>query len=134
MAWSDDQLRHVDKNDDFKVAPFREDGVTPGTPIWVWAVAVDDGVFVRTANPLSRWFAAALAQQYGIAELSGSRHTVRFEHVTDNALRSRVDDAFTRKYMTDPYFSPDVLNRSQDRIVRITPILAGESRTRDENR
>ena len=130
MAWSDDQLQHIDENDDFTVAPFREDGVTPGTLIWVWAVVVDDGVFVRTANPLSRWFAAALTQQFGIVESGGSRYTVRFEHVTDNAFRGRVDDAFTRKYVADPYFSPDVLHRSRDRIARITPIVAGESRVR----
>jgi hypothetical protein len=134
MAWPDDQLRHVDKNDDFKVAPFREHGATPGTLIRVWAVVVDDGVFVRTANPLSRRFAVAPAQQCGIVESDGARHTARFEHVTDTVLRGRVDDAFTRKYEADPYFSPDVLHRPQDHIVRITPICAKETGPGDEIR
>lgn len=70
-----DQLRYIDANDDFKVAPFREGGVTPGTLIWVWAVVVGSGVFVRTASPRSRWFAAAVAQQGGIAQANGDRHT-----------------------------------------------------------
>ncbi|MEU8974631.1 DUF2255 family protein [Streptomyces monashensis] len=134
MAWPDDQLRRVDKNEDFKVVPFREDGATPGSLIWVWAVVVDDGVFVRTANPLSRRFAAAPAQQRGIVESDGARHTARFEHVTNTVLRGRVDAAFTWKYEADPDFSPDMLHRSQDHIVRITPICAKETGPDDEIR
>ena len=29
------------------LAPFREDGVTYGTPTWIWSVAVDNALYVR---------------------------------------------------------------------------------------
>lgn len=129
MSWSDGQLKSIDAGDDFTVAPYRPDGVTPGTSTWVWVVVVDDGAFVRTANPSSRWFAAALAQRGGVVESGGVRHRVRFEHVADDVLRERVDEAFARKYGADPYFSPDLLVRSRDRIARITPLAADERTT-----
>ncbi len=126
MTWPEHDLRYIDANDDFRMAPFREDGVTPGTLIWVWAVVVDSGVFVRSANPRSRRFAAALAQGHGIAQSDGRQHTVHFQHVTDGSLRDRVDEAFMRKYEADPYFSPDVLSRSRAQIVCITPVVTEE--------
>lgn len=124
MTWSDDQLRHIESSDDFKIAPYREDGATPGTLIWVWSAVVDHAVFVRSTNPASRWFAAALSQRAGIVEMSRVPHQVRFEHVTDEALRDRVDDAFARKYAADPYFSSELLHRSRERIARITRVSA----------
>lgn len=122
MTWSDHQLRHIESSDDFKIAPYREDGVTPGTLIWVWTVVVDRAVFVRSTNPASRWFAAALAQRAGVVETDHIAYTVRFDHLTDQALQDRVDAAFTRKYAADPYFSSDMLVRSRERIARITPV------------
>ncbi len=36
--------------DDLHIAPFREDGVTPGTPTWIWSVAVGGDLYVRGYN------------------------------------------------------------------------------------
>jgi len=33
--------------DDLHITPFRDDGVTYGTPIWIWPVAVDDVLYVH---------------------------------------------------------------------------------------
>ncbi|ASW56346.1 DUF2255 family protein [Plantactinospora sp. KBS50] len=121
MPWSEDQLRAIASRDDFRIAPFRADGVTPGTLIWVWSAVVDDGVFVRSANPASRWFAAARSQRAGIAESAGARLAVRFDHVLDERLRDRVDEAFAAKYGADPYFAPEILRRSREQIARVTP-------------
>jgi uncharacterized protein DUF2255 len=46
-AWSEDELRKIIEADDLRISPFREDGVTPGTPTWIWTVAVDGGLYVR---------------------------------------------------------------------------------------
>ena len=38
------------------ISPFREDGVTYGTPRWIWSVVVNDGLCVRGYNgQQSRW-------------------------------------------------------------------------------
>jgi hypothetical protein len=49
-AWSKDELRQIGEADDLHISPFREDGVTYGTPTWIWSVAVDDGLYVRPYN------------------------------------------------------------------------------------
>jgi len=52
--WTKDELRKI-AADDLHISPFREDGVTYGTPTWIWSVAVDDGLYVRAYNgPNSR--------------------------------------------------------------------------------
>ena len=33
-----DELKQIDKADDPKIAPFREDGKTYRTPTWIWEV------------------------------------------------------------------------------------------------
>lgn len=53
-SWTQEQLEHVATSNDFHIAPYRENGSMPGTSIWVWAVSLDDVVFVRTGNPESR--------------------------------------------------------------------------------
>ena len=40
-AWPQDELRKIAESDDLHIAPFREDGVTYGTPTWIWSVTVD---------------------------------------------------------------------------------------------
>ena len=43
-TWPRDELRRIAEADDLHIAPFREDGVTYGTPTWIWSVAVDDAL------------------------------------------------------------------------------------------
>ena len=54
------RARKIIEADDLRISPFREDGVTPGTPTWIWTVAVDGGLYVRGYNGQdSRWYQAA---------------------------------------------------------------------------
>jgi uncharacterized protein DUF2255 len=46
-TWLKDELRKIAEADDLHIAPFREDGVTSGTPTWIWSVAVDGALYVR---------------------------------------------------------------------------------------
>ena len=50
MTWSKDELRRIAEADDLHISPFREDGVTYGTPTWIWSVAVDGDLYVRAYN------------------------------------------------------------------------------------
>ena len=65
-TWSKDELRKIADADDLHISPFREDGVTYGTPTWIWSVAVDDALYVRAYNGQnSRWYQAAVRQKAG---------------------------------------------------------------------
>ncbi len=65
-TWSNDQLRRIAEADDLHISPFREDGVTYGTPTWIWSVAVGDDLYVRAYyGQNSRWYQAAVRQTAG---------------------------------------------------------------------
>ena len=36
-TWSKDQLHKIAQADDLHISPFRDDGVTYGTPTWIWS-------------------------------------------------------------------------------------------------
>jgi len=63
------------------ISPFREDGVTYGTPTWIWSVVVD-GLYVRGDNgQQSRWYQAAIHQKAGRIGAAGMTKEVVFEPV-----------------------------------------------------
>src|SRR5438552_18584826 len=79
-SWSEDELRKMIEADDLHIAPFRDDGVTYGTPTWIWSVAVDGAVHVRGYNgQKSRWYQAAVRQRAGRIIVAGTTKEVTFE-------------------------------------------------------
>jgi hypothetical protein len=46
-TWSKQELSKIAEADDLHIAPFREDGVTYGTPTWIWSVAVSSSPSCR---------------------------------------------------------------------------------------
>src|SRR4051794_14884672 len=120
-TWTAQHLAAIAIGDDFHLAPYRDDGASPGTMIWVWAVPVNGDVYVRSATPDSRWFAAARRQRAGRARGAGFDGEVVFEHVEAEHIKDLVDAAYTAKYGRDPYFSDDLLARSRHQIAKVTP-------------
>jgi hypothetical protein len=78
--WLKDELLKIADADDLHISPFREDGVTYGTPTWIWSVVVDDALYVRAYNGQhSRWFQAAVKQRAGRITVAGMTKEVNFE-------------------------------------------------------
>jgi hypothetical protein len=120
-AWSKDELHQIAEADDLHVAPFREDGVTYGTPTWIWSVAVDDALYVRGYNGQnSRWYQAAVRQKAGQITAGGFTKEVAFEPV-DGAINDRIDEAYRAKYQSSPYLKPMIGKRARAATVRIMP-------------
>ena len=95
-AWLKDELKKIAEADNLHISPLREDGVTYGTPTWIWSVAVDGALYVRGYNgQKSRWYQAAVRQKAGRIAAAGMAREVRFEPVT-GALNDRIDDAYRR--------------------------------------
>lgn len=94
--------RTVAEADDLHIAPFREDGVTYGTPTWIWSVAVEDALYVRGYNGQnSRWYQAAVRQKAGRITAAGITREVTFEPV-DGPINDRIDDAYRAKISRQP--------------------------------
>jgi hypothetical protein len=121
MAWKPEELRRIAETDDLHISPFREDGVTYGTPTWIWSVVVDDGLYVRGYNgQQSRWYQAAIRQQAGRIRAAGRTKDVVFEPVS-GSLNDRIDEAYRTKYATSPYLAPMISARARSATVRVQP-------------
>src|SRR5205809_5065597 len=119
--WSMDELRKVAEADDLHISPFREDGITDGTPTWIWSVAVDEALYVRGYNgQKSRWYQAAARQRAGRITAAGMAKEVAFEPV-NGPINDRIDDAYRAKYRGSPYLRPMIGARARSATVKITP-------------
>jgi len=49
-TWLKEELLKIAEADDLHISPFREDGVTYGTPTWIWSVVVGDALYVRDSD------------------------------------------------------------------------------------
>jgi hypothetical protein len=121
ISWQKEELRKIAEADDLHIAPFREDGVTYGTPTWIWSVAVDEGLYVRGYNGQeSRWYQAAVRQKAGRIIAAGVTKDVSFEPV-DGPVNDRIDDAYRTKYKGSPYLKPMIGERARSATVKIMP-------------
>jgi hypothetical protein len=121
MTWSKDELGKIAEADDLHISPLREDGVTYGTPTWIWSVAVDGALYVRGYNGRSsRWYQAAVRQKAGRISAAGATRDVVFEPV-DGPVNDLIDDAYRAKYGDSPYLKPMIGARARAATVRITP-------------
>lgn len=119
MAWSSGELRHIVEADDLKIAPFREDGITPGTPTWVWCVAVNGELYVRAYNgKQSRWYQAAIRQRAGRIVAAGMARAVNFERV-DKDINASIDDAYRTKYKGSPYLRAMTSDSAREATIKV---------------
>jgi hypothetical protein len=121
MTWLKDELQKIAGADDLHISPFREDGVTYGTPTWIWSVAVDDALFVRGYNGQnSRWYQAAMRQKAGRIIAAGMTKEVFFEPV-DGPANDLIDHAYRAKYQDSPYLNPMIGARARSATVKVMP-------------
>jgi hypothetical protein len=122
MTWSKDELRKIAEADDLHIAPFREDGVTYGTPTWIWSVSVGHALYVRAySGQNSRWRQAAVRQKAGRIIAAGMTKEVGFEPV-DGPINDLIDDAYRAKYRGSPYLNSMIGARARAATIRIMPV------------
>jgi hypothetical protein len=120
-SWSKEELRKIAGSDDLHISPFREDGVTYGTPTWIWSVVVDGNLYVRAYNGTnSSWYQAATKQKAGRIVAAGLTKEVAFETV-ERQIDDRIDDAYRAKYQSSPYLKPMISSRARSATVRVVP-------------
>jgi hypothetical protein len=120
-TWAKDRLQQIASSDDLHIAPFREDGVTAGTPTWIWSVVVNGELYVRAYNGTSsRWYQAASKQKAGQITSAGQTTDVSFEPVAGE-INECIDAAYREKYSSSPYLKPMIASRARAATVRISP-------------
>jgi hypothetical protein len=120
-TWTPGDLQRIAATDDLHICPFRADGVTYGTPTWIWSVVVDDQLYVRAYHgPASRWYRSAMIQRAGRIAAAGGQWEVSFEAAPED-LNEVVDAAYVRKYAADPYLSHMIGSNARAATVQISP-------------
>jgi len=120
-TWSKDELRRIAEADDLHVSPLRGDGVTYGTPTWIWSVAVGDALYARAYNGTdSRWYQAAMKQKTGRITAAGVTKEVSFDALR-GPINDDIDDAYRAKYRDSPYLNPMIGSRARSATVKIMP-------------
>ncbi|MFF9324543.1 DUF2255 family protein [Streptomyces sp. NPDC014776] len=121
-TWDQAQLHTFAAADDLHIAPLREDGLTYGTPTWIWSVVVDGDLYVRPYNgPASRWYQAAMTQKAGRIRITGTDHDVGFAPADESVLDA-VDGAYRIKYEPSPYIEPMLRSGPRSTTVRVRPV------------
>ncbi|MEN2767603.1 DUF2255 family protein [Ornithinibacillus xuwenensis] len=119
--WSKEELGKIKAADDLHISPFREDGITNGTPTWIWSVVVEDDLYVRAYNgQSSSWYNAALQQKAGRITIAGLTKEVAFEPANDS-INETIDNAYRKKYHNSPYLSPMISERSRSATIKLMP-------------
>ncbi|GIO28953.1 MULTISPECIES: DUF2255 family protein [Paenibacillus] len=120
-TWSKEELNRMAESDDLHISPFREDGVTYGTPTWIWSVVVGDSLYVRAYyGQNSRWYQAAVQQKAGRITVAGMTKEVGFEPV-DGEIGNLIDDAYRAKYKGSPYLNSMISTRARSATVKVVP-------------
>jgi hypothetical protein len=120
--WSKDELTKIAAADDLHISPFRDDGVTYGTPTWIWSVVVDGDLYVRAYHgQQSRWYHAAMKQKRGRISVAGLTKELEFQSA-GQSFNGRIDDAYRAKYESSPYLDPMISARARSATVKIAPI------------
>lgn len=120
-TWLKDELLKIAESDDLHISPFREDGVTYGTPTWIWSVVVNDALYVRAYfGQSSRWYQAAVKQKAGRITVAGMTKEVSFEPV-DGPINDLIDSAYLKKYQSSSYLSSMIGTRARSATVKVIP-------------
>jgi hypothetical protein len=120
-TWPKNELRKIAEADDLHISPFREDGVTYGTPTWIWSVVVEDALYVRAYNGQnSSWYKAAMRQKAGRITAAGMTKEVTFTPV-EGKINDRIDEAYKAKYKRSEYLKPMIGRRARAATVKLTP-------------
>ena len=115
------EIEKIAGSDDLHVAPFREDGKTPGTLTWIWSVVVESELYVRAYNvAASRWYQAALKQKAGQITAASMTKDVTFAPASGE-LQDAIDAAYRAKCTSSPYLRPMIGDKARAATMHITP-------------
>ena len=122
-SWQDEELNKLGAAQEVEIAPRREDG-TLHRPVVIWAVRVEDDMYVRSyRGENGSWYRAACKSREGVIAGGGVEKEVRFVE-PDSRLQSQIDAAYQSKYKQYPtYVRPMLTAEAQAATLKLVPSL-----------
>jgi hypothetical protein len=97
VDWNPTELERIASAREIEVSSLREDGALT-KPVTIWAVRVEDELYVRSVRGGSGvWFKAAEQRHEGRIEADTTAVDVAFEDLPHH-LDEEIDDAYKAKY------------------------------------
>jgi hypothetical protein len=98
-TWTSDELDRIGTTRELRIAGLRADG-TRRDPVIIWAVRVDDDVYVRSVNgPEAAWFRGTRPRMEGWISSGGVEREVAFQDVpASDPINERIDAAYRAKF------------------------------------
>lgn len=91
------------------------------TPVTIWAVRVDDDLFVRSyTGARSRWWRTVLAHGSGTLACPARSLAIAAEPA-DPDLAEYIDEAYAEKYGTNVYVDAMVTDAARETTLRLRP-------------
>lgn len=102
-AWTEQQLAEIDRTDEVHIAPRRADGSLT-RPRTVWAVRVDDDVYMRSVMGGSgAWYRTSQTSHSGHVQAGRVDVDVALADIdAGDAVGDRIDAAYRQKYEQYP--------------------------------
>ena len=64
QKFNPEELNQMIEADDLKISVLRDNGLSYGTPTWIWVVAINGDMYVRAYNGVrSSWYKATQTQK-----------------------------------------------------------------------
>lgn len=97
--WNGEDLARIAEARELRIAGRRTDG-TLRKPVIIWAVRVDDDLYVRSVNGATgAWYRGTRATHEGWIRAGGAEKDVSFEDVASSEpVNERIDEAYRAKY------------------------------------
>jgi hypothetical protein len=97
--WNAEELTRIAGPREIRIAGRRADG-TLRDPVIIWAVRVDDDLYVRSVRGTTgAWYRGTRATHKGWIRAAGAENDVTFEDVDpSDPVNERIDDAYRAKY------------------------------------
>lgn len=119
--WTPQQLTEAAKEDVYIAVP-NPDG-TLHAPTWIWLVAVDGELYVRSYNGVrGRWYTAARREGRARVRFGSVKQDVTLEFPDDEALNQKIDAAYQAKYAGSPYVDGPVNEPMRSATVRLVSV------------
>lgn len=118
--WTPQQLEPFAAAVEVTIAVDGTDGKT-ADPVTIWAVRVDDDLFVRAyTGSRSRWWRAVLASGRGTLTAADRSLDITAEPA-DPVLADYIDEAYADKYGANVYVDAMVTDAARETTLRLRP-------------
>lgn len=121
--WSQAELADFAKNETIKIEPFYDDQQTHQTPVTIWFITVDQGIYIRAySGDNSKWYQAAIKQGAGKITAGKKVYDVNFSAVKNTSEADLlINQLYSKKYAGQSPLAGMISPKAANATILITP-------------